>query len=148
MTTVFDSIIDAHTADSFPVNMAYGRNVLKAEAISQVVRQSGVQRFLVSAPLPMGNDIRNSTHGDVKVVQPWMVIFAATERECVEALEAWFVRVGCTLSSGIVGKPPVGPWTYSTLSLLSYNPIGDLEQFAEPYGDVFAIEQYVRISIA
>lgn len=148
MTVVYDALVDAHDADEFPISVAYSRDVLNKDAISAEVKTKGIVRYLVSAPLPMRNDLRNSTLGDVKVIQPWMLVFASTGKKCVKGLEDWFKRVGCVMQTGIVGVPPNGPWTYSTLSLLSYTPIGDLEQFAEPYGDVYCIEQYARISIA
>lgn len=148
MTVVWDEIYEAHKADAFPVKISYSRDSLKAETIKQAVKQSGIVRYIQPAPLPVGNILRQSTRGDVKVVQGFMLVFAATAKECVKALEDWFIRVGCVSQSGIVGLAPNGPWTYSTLSLLSYDPIGDVEQYAEPYGEVYAIEQYVRISIA
>lgn len=148
MTSVFDEIVDAHKADEFPVSVAYGPEAMKKETIAALVKQKGTVRYLQPAPIPIDSSLRKSTNGDVKVVHAFMLVFSKTARECVKALEDWFLRVGFACAPGVVGYPGSGPWTYSTLSLLSYNPIGDVEQFAQQYGEVYVVEQYIRISIA
>ena len=148
MIAVFDSIVDAHAADNFPVQIAYGPDSMKKEAIEALVKQRGTVRYLQPAPLNLENSLRLSTNGDVKTVEAFALVFSATAHGCVEALQDWFIRVGFVSQTGIVGHPGTGPWAYSTLSLLAYNPIGGLEQFAQQYGQVYVIEQFVRISIA
>lgn len=148
MIAVFDSIVDAHKADGFPISIAYGPDSMKKANIEALVKQKGTVRYMQPAPLSIENELRNSTNGDVRTVQAFALVFAKTARECVKGLEDWFIRVGFVSQTGIVGHPGVGPWTYSTLSLLAYNPIGGLEQFAQEYGEVYVIEQFVRISIA
>jgi len=148
MTSSWDTLVDAHAADGFPIAIAYSRDAIKKDAVSEEVRKGKVLRFIQPAPLPVGNILRASTFGDIQVLQGFMVVFAATARECVEGLEAWLLRVGFKSRPGVVGKPLYGPRTYSTINVLEYDAIGDVEQFAEPYGEVYAIEQYIRISIA
>lgn len=148
MTSVYDQLVAAHKADSFPIKIMYSKDAINAEQIKADVYKSGPQRYVQPAPLPVGNVLRESTNGDVKVVQAFIIVFAKTAKEAVEALEAWLIRVGFVSSPGVVGKPRCGPWTYSTLSLLSYSPVGDVEEFAQPYGQIYAVEQYIRISIA
>lgn len=147
MTSVFDTLVDAHKADSFPISIAYSKDSMQKEEIAKKVGTRGIMRFLCPAPLDPEATVRKSTLGTVEEVKAFMVVFAPTARECVEGLQNWFLRVGYASQTGIVGNPYHAPWTYSTLSLLSYSPIGSIEQFAEPYGEVYALEQYVRISI-
>lgn len=146
MIAVYDAILAAHKADAFPVEIRYGGTITKDEAAGKVKAQ-GIARYIIAAPLDVDSELYKATDGSVKELKFWKVIFARTAKDCVQGLQDWFIRVGAVSDTGIVGIPGHAPWTYSTLSVLKWRPVGSLEQYAEVYGEVFAIEQFTRISI-
>lgn len=146
MTGVFDNILTAHDADNYPIHICYG-DMPSKDQIRDDLLQSDIARYLIPAPFDPDSELYQSTDGAITEVMAFMVVFCNTPKETVQGLHNWFLRVGYKTVNNVVGDPPTVPWTYSTLSLMAWHPVGGVESYAEQYGDVWAIEQFVRINI-
>lgn len=94
MTSVYDQLVAAHIADNFPISVMYSKDAINTTKIKADVFAKGPQRYIQPAPLPVGNVLRESTSGDIKVIHAFIIVFAKTAKEAVQALEAWLIRVG------------------------------------------------------
>lgn len=143
---VFDAILAAHVADSYPIIISYGDMPSKEEIQDSLLTQTYC-RYLIPAPYDPDAILYQSTAGAISEVMAFMVIFANSARGAVEGLHEWFLRVGYKTENNIVGDPGTKPWVYSTLSVMSWHPVGAIEDYAMQYGNAWAIEQMVRINI-
>jgi len=150
MIATIDAIVDAHTADGYPISVFWGGVLDKKTLFDQITESSPTLRYLIPAPNGGGvtDDFVLASGGKVKFLKMWMVAITKDSRTAVQAGHDWLERIGFTTENGVVGYPASAPWTYQTLLINAWRTVADVNLFSEQYGDVWLWEQPVEIQVS